>query len=272
METTLSRTDQKRTFEKTWDADGDRFKLKVKVRYGDGCGNGKNTFAITGELYRRVGGAGGGPGPVEFEAGGCIHEEIAARFPKMAPHLKYHLCSTDGPMHYPKNPLFLAGNKDCWGRRKGEPSAYEYGIFFGQNPIFNTFGWMGESFVEFLKKYGPACKYDFEILPYDHDDRKTFGTKYTFGGYAERWYECPFDTEREAERFLDALKNCKPHFGKVATRHSDGKEPELEGARSSAIWPDGTLAQLQDEKVLRDRLPALLADFRQVVESYGFVY
>ena len=264
-ETKISPIDQKRRFEKTWDADGARYRLKALVRYGDGCGNGHNTLAITGDLLRQE-------RPFEnyvFEAGGCLHEEIAARFPELAPHLKYHLCSTDGPMHYPANPLYLASNKDCWGRRKGEPIAYQAAILFSDNPIKHTFGAPPEKFVEYLEQ---CNNYDFEILEYHHEDRKTFGAKYTFGGYAEKWHECPFETEDEAERFLHALKYCDPQFIKVAASYSDGKEPELNAARSSAIWPDATLEQLQDEAALVNRLPALMAGFREAVESYGFVY
>ena len=144
------------------------------------------------------------------------------------------------------------------------------GVRFGDNPLLHTFGVWREGFVDFLKR--ASNNYDFEIVAYDHADRTTFGSKYTFGGYANQWHECPFETKDDAERFLFALKNCEPRFEKVATSHSDGKEPELDTARSSAIWPDATLEQLQDEAALANRLPALLADFRQVVESYGFVY
>src|SRR6185369_2717706 len=34
--------------------------------------------------------------------------------------IKWHLCSTDEPMHYIANTLYHAGDRDCWGLRKGE--------------------------------------------------------------------------------------------------------------------------------------------------------
>ncbi len=40
--------------------------------------------------------------------------------PELAPFIKWHLCSTDQPLHYIANTLFHAGDKDCWGLRKGE--------------------------------------------------------------------------------------------------------------------------------------------------------
>jgi hypothetical protein len=51
---------------------------------------------------------------------GCQHDAISKNFPELAKYIKWHLCSSDGPMHYPGNALYLAGDKDCWGLRKGE--------------------------------------------------------------------------------------------------------------------------------------------------------
>jgi len=39
------------------------------------------------------------------------------------------------------------------------------------------------------------------------------------------------------------------------------KTADLEAARSCAIWPDATLEQLQDRKVLEARLPGLMKEF-----------
>lgn len=47
-------------------------------------------------------------------------------------------------------------------------------------------------------------------------------------------------------------------------------EGDIEAARATAIWPDATLEQLQDEEQLKARLPGLLAEFRTAVESLGF--
>ncbi len=54
------------------------------------------------------------------DSGGCIHGEIAKHFPELAPFIKWHLCSSDGPLHYVANTVYLAGDRDCWGLRRGE--------------------------------------------------------------------------------------------------------------------------------------------------------
>jgi hypothetical protein len=38
----------------------------------------------------------------------CLHDEIAKAFPELAKYIKWHLCSTDGPMHYVANTVFHA--------------------------------------------------------------------------------------------------------------------------------------------------------------------
>jgi len=80
--------------------------IRATVRFDDECGNGHNSFSITGSTTDGQ--------------GGCIHDLIAEHFPELQPFIKWHLCSTDGPMHYPGNVLYHAGDKDCWGLRKGE--------------------------------------------------------------------------------------------------------------------------------------------------------
>jgi hypothetical protein len=60
------------------------------------------------------------PGRRDIEAGGCLHDEVAKAFPELAPFVKWHLCSTDGPPHYLANVAYLAGDRDCWGLAAGE--------------------------------------------------------------------------------------------------------------------------------------------------------
>ncbi len=58
-------------------------------------------------------------------------------------------------------------------------------------------------------------------------------------------------------------------------RTGEGKERELDFARSSAIWPEATDAELMADD-LKDRLierqSQLLAEFKAAVESLGFTY
>jgi hypothetical protein len=73
--------------------------VKAEVHFDDRCGNGHNTFSITGEMRNsRYGGA----------TSGCIHKEISEAFPELAPFIKWHLCSTDGPLHYIANTVYFA--------------------------------------------------------------------------------------------------------------------------------------------------------------------
>jgi len=107
--------DQKRTYGPVfYNEHGSKLKIFAKLRYDDQCGNGHNTFAVTAnimELRKNV----------WFEhSGGCLHEEVARHFPMLVPYIKWHLVSSDYPLHYIANTLWFVGDKDCWGLRKGE--------------------------------------------------------------------------------------------------------------------------------------------------------
>lgn len=93
---------------------GQRMRIKADVRWDDQCGNGHNSFAITGTTERHESGAWCN------DRGGCIHDEIAKRFPGLAPLVKWHLSTSDSPMHYEANVIYLAGDRGYNGLRKGE--------------------------------------------------------------------------------------------------------------------------------------------------------
>lgn len=261
------------------------YRAVVLIRHDDECKNGHETFSVTANVY-------GGPYQVtdkrkrgygEPVISGCCHDVLAAYVPEVAHLIKWHLVSTDGPMHYPANVLYHAGDKDCWGHRKGEPSAWSHAIQFGDNPIKHKVSTKFWKWLQECKAHPGSNPYDLEVIRMDHEERtgETFkyAPKYTYGGYphATRWHECPFDTEPEALEFLQALQTANPRFVRVATAWSDGKEREFEHARSNAVWPEATDAELsQDTEVLKgvllSRLPALMAEFRKVVEAEGFQY
>lgn len=93
---------------------GERCEFTAEVRYDDECGNGHNSFAITGTIgSQRKRARDGG-----VLAGGCLHDEVAAHFPELAPLIKWHLCSSDGPMHYTANVLYLAGDRELDAARR----------------------------------------------------------------------------------------------------------------------------------------------------------
>lgn len=77
--------------------------IVAELRFDDGCKNGHASFAITGEIrdtrYR---------GDRAIVTCGCIHDEIAKHFPELAHLIPWHLTSTDGPMHYIANTVYLA--------------------------------------------------------------------------------------------------------------------------------------------------------------------
>jgi len=86
---------------------------EVRAEYGFHYirGNRRAYFSITGTVKHKHGGV----------SGGCVHETIAEAFPELAHLVRWHLVDDDGvPMHYVTNACFLAGDRDCFGYRKGE--------------------------------------------------------------------------------------------------------------------------------------------------------
>ncbi len=102
--------EQSKQYNAQWTDGSNRYSMIAAVRHDDRCGNGHNTFSITADIRENG----------REYAGGCCHEEIAKRIPELAPFIKWHLTRTDGPMHYVVNTVYQAGDRDCWGMRKGE--------------------------------------------------------------------------------------------------------------------------------------------------------
>lgn len=247
--------------------------IRVEIRFDDELGNGHNSFAMTAEIRE--------PKARDIAAGGCLHEDIARVFPELAGLIKWHLFDSSGPMHYVANTVFHAGNRDHNGAVAGQPRAFETVLQFGDNPIKHN---PGRGFVNWLQSCVPLHgepAFDFEILAFQHDNRTgldhKFGPKYTFGGFADKWHECPFDDEESALEFLYALQHCEPKFIKTPTAFGEGKERDLKAARSTAVWPEATDEELSAEPealkaALVARLPALVAAFRVDMEAIGFVW
>lgn len=85
--------------------------IRCCVRFDDQCGNGYNSFSITGEIKTSLG---------REVGGGTIHAEIRKAFPEIRHLLRWHFMSSDGPMHYIANTVYHAGNRDHDGLLKGE--------------------------------------------------------------------------------------------------------------------------------------------------------
>lgn len=108
---------QKQRHTKTVETESDgKVDITVTIRHDDQCGNGKNDFSVTGEIYRH----GRHRTDRNLISCGCIHDDIKQFFPEFAHMLKWHLCSIDSPMHYVANTTYHVSDRDCWGLRKGE--------------------------------------------------------------------------------------------------------------------------------------------------------
>lgn len=213
MSTTVLTPSQKKTLSRTYTENGQEYTIFAHVRYDDECRNGHNTFSLTGEIWHSRNGV-----KIGRACGGCIHEEIAKHFPTLAPLLKWHLCSSDGPMHYIADTVYHA------------------------------------------EEHGPQYAWVYYTGPSD-----------------------PLGIEEEKERLLGYVKPAKakeaegqPGY-RVVWDEKTIKTRNLDYARSSAIWPEATDADLCASKdaltaALEARLPKLMEEFKQAVESLGFTY
>lgn len=228
----------------------------LELRYDDDCGNGHNSFAVTLSTW---------------SSAGCQHDLVEKVFPEFAYLIPWHLCGSDGPMHYIPNTLYQAGDRDHWGLLAGEPHHFDTRIKFGDFPITYE---ATKELIEFVDGMSPANLADLEILAVHHKDSTghVFSPKYTLGGMdAETWHKCPFDTLDEADQFIAAAGSYPIELVKTATSWGEGKAPELESARSCAIWPEAELEDFTESKLL-DRLPGLLERFKVDMEALGFTY
>lgn len=276
--------------------DGASKKIIVNVRHDDECSNGHNSFAITATIWSsKVRG--------DCESCGCLHEEIAKHFPELAHLIQWHLVDTDGPMHYFANALYFAGDLDYNGKRKGEPLAWDDTVYFGNSPMPTRIkskaflAWV-KARLEFLTN--PAVLTTnpdfslFEAIVIPHKDKgkpgvHQYSDQFSLVGYekGKDWTFAPFADEIESSAWVEALnlhiKSVRKglpgfvRFDRVPTRFSEGKERELEKARSSAHWPEVTDEQLclprHELKALLDaRLPDLTTRFKAAVEEAGFQY
>lgn len=102
--------DQKKYEEKKFfDAQGNECSIKVKLRYDDDCKNGYNTFSITATIYDSSN---------IWVKAGCFHDEIAHHFPHLAKYIKWHLCSSNEPLHYLANTMYWIQQDNIANARK----------------------------------------------------------------------------------------------------------------------------------------------------------
>lgn len=83
-------------------------KLEVEIRYDDRCNNGHNTFSITASEYRWLKDGSRRANSNTSYSGGCQHELVKKFFPGLAPLIKWHLMSSDGPLYYIASTMYWA--------------------------------------------------------------------------------------------------------------------------------------------------------------------
>ena len=93
-----------------WKEGRDNVGARVTIRHDDNCRNGHPSFSVTVDGFTNG----------RLDWGGAAHDAVAEHFPELAPLLRWHLCSTDGSMHYVANTCYHAGDRDHNGLRKGE--------------------------------------------------------------------------------------------------------------------------------------------------------
>ena len=185
----------------------------VTIRYDDQCGNGHNTFSITA---------------AGRDMSGCCHKEVVANFPHLKKFIKWHLTSSDGPMHYISNTVYHASDRDCWGGKKGEVRWTEFGL-------------KGKNGLPVVDKNGKAVAWKKE------DEAQTVA----------------------AQMGAEVVE--------VPWKFHEGKERDFDAARSCAVWPEATDAQLMAEpeelrKMLEARHGELMERFRADMIELGFEY
>ena len=282
---------QKKQIVKHFREDNKNYTLFIDLRFDDECRNGHNTFAITGSLYQ--GNYMVDPiSDIKLISSGCIHDYIAKHAPELEHLIKWHGVSTDGPVHYISNTLYHAGDSDHWGKKKGEPYNFTRKFKIGTSPFLykpskELLNFIENAKIETHKKWGAYffedlalltkyCDHKFRIVEIKDSAGKY--SKFSFSGMdTQDWYKAPFSTIDEANNFLHAMTNCRIVEVEEATAWGEGKERDLEAARNSAVWPEATDEQLslpkEDlKKLLIDRLPALMQDFKSEIEKLEFTY
>jgi hypothetical protein len=257
-------------------ANGEKVLMHAEIRFDDNCHNGHNSFAITGfgwyDHHKTR----------DWDFGGCCHEMIAEVFPELEPLIKWHLVSTDSPMHYVANTVYHASNLEN-GKAKGEPNRWETRLRFTSLPTM-TFG-VKASLAKALSdakstKHVPGVL-DLVEVPYVKDTSGSdyqFDPHYTLGCYpVEKWHEAPYKSKGEALEWQTTLLTNDWELVNVVTGYSKGKERNLEYARRAAKWPEATDEQLclpaaELTALLEARLPTMVAEFHQAMAEIGMAW
>lgn len=262
---------QVKTKRKKIRVDGKDGLIEVDLSYDDACNNGHNSFHITGNTYdSRT-----SKKDKHHIGGGCIHEEIAKHFPEYKHMIKWHGTTSEGPLYYIENTTYHARDRTHEGVDIGEAVAWDKKLYFEGSPF--TFKEQRKGFWEFLDSFSTFENLEITTVPYDGSDAYNFSPNFSFNGFikeneTKKWYKAPFSTLTGAEEFQEALKTCKYAYKRTPAKYCEAVTPDLKAARSTAIWPEATLKQLQSKKALLERLPGLMECFRRDIEKLGFIF
>lgn len=259
---------------------GEKVLMHAEVRFDDNYKNGHNSFAVTGFGWYDNWKA------RDWDFGGSCHDMIEKVFPELKHLIKWHFMSSDIPMHYVANTVFHASNRDYNGKAAGEPNRWENRLKFGAFPITFKFDtafmtWLVQC-LKFRKEARPTNPHmpKFEVVPIAREkkagDNYDFAPHYSLDNYTDTWYKAPFKTKQEAEEFREALLQFEGSVTVVSTviGYSLGKERNFDAARSCGIWPEATDEQLslpaaELTKMLEDRLPKMMEEFKAAIASTG---
>lgn len=105
--------DQRKILEKKYEENWKSYRQVVCLRYDNSNWNWHNEFAITTDIW--VTNIWEDDRWVEWWA---MHDEIIEHFPELKKYIKWHLVSSDWPMYYIENTMYLAKEGDLeWARK-----------------------------------------------------------------------------------------------------------------------------------------------------------
>lgn len=256
---------QIKTFEKEgFRIDGGYGRIEATVRYDDQCGNGCNSFSITGTITRDS----------REYSGGCIHEDIIEHFPELEKYIKWHLMDSDEPMHYVANTLYHASTKDVYGKEKGEPYNFKAGLMVNNSPFIQFYS---KEVIAVIRELGTSYHWNnCQIIEVPHKRGPDYlGSKFTldiFSEFEQEWHKCTFDQKQDAFEFLNAMSDCTVEIVHKAQSYGKGREPDIEAGRRSAIWPNATLDQLNNKDELELHRLELVEEFKADLLELDLVY
>jgi hypothetical protein len=216
--------------------DGTKWLLHAEVRFDDNCGNGHNSFAVTGHGWEGVWKS------RDWDVGGCIHDMIEKAFPELKHLIRWHFMSSAGGMHYIANSTYLAGNRDHNGLLKGEKRQIINGRT--KDPVWS------------LRADATGCALK---TPLSDDEDITNLPLYRL--------QDMYDSK--------TLPVAIPRlFWEPTWKHGEGKERDFDAARRCAMWPEATEEQLSLPReeltaLLEARAPQLMLDFKADIAATG---